>query len=200
MPKTPAKRRNDKSRPRKKPKAGSDAVRYITEAEFKQLLMGARLGRHPTRDVSLLMLMFEHGLRATELSQAKRTHLKLKEARIVVHRLKGSRSGEHPVSGSALRAARAYLRSRTDALPWLFVTERGAPFTRQGIYYLVSAIAERAGLHAIHPHMLRHGCGFALANRGRDTRLIQDYLGHTDIRNTERYTRTAARRFEGLWD
>ena len=62
------------------------------------------------------------------------------------------------------------------------------------------AIAARAGLHAIHPHMLRHGCGYALANRGRDTRLIQDYLGHVDIRNTVIYTRTAARRFEGLWE
>ena len=102
--------------------------------------------------------------------------------------------------GSALRAVRAYLQSHTGALPWLFVTERGAPFTHQGIYYLVSAIAVRTGLHAIHPHMLRHGCGFALANRRRDTRLIQDYLGHTDIRNTERYTRTAARRFEELWE
>ena len=97
MPKAPTKRRNDKSKPKKKPVAGSDAVRYITEVEFKQLLTGARLGRHPARDASLLWLMFEHGLRATELVLAKRTHLKLKEARFVIHRLKGSRSGEHPV-------------------------------------------------------------------------------------------------------
>ncbi len=81
---------NDKSQPKRKPKAGSDAVQYITEVEFKQLLTSARLGRHPARDAAILWLMFEHGLRATELAQAKRTHLKLKDARFVIHRLKGS--------------------------------------------------------------------------------------------------------------
>lgn len=200
MPKPKAKRQSVKSKAGKTPVAGADAVQYITEAEFEQLLAGARKGRHPERDMALLRLIFEHGLRATELLLAKRSQLKLQEARFVVHRLKGSRSGEHPVSGPTLRAVRAYLRTRTDALPWLFVTERGAPFTRQGLHYLIGAIAARAGLHSIHPHMLRHGCGYALANRGRDTRLIQDYLGHVDIRNTEIYTRTAARRFEGLWE
>jgi len=200
MPKTTAKRQSVKSKSKKPPATGTRAVPYITEAEFEKLLAGARMGRHPARDAAILRLMFEHGLRASELLAAKRTQLKLQEARFQVKRLKGSRSTEHPVSGSTLRAVRAYLRSRTDALPWLFVTERGAPFTRQGLHYLVGAIAGRAGLHAIHPHMLRHGCGYALANRGRDTRLIQDYLGHVDIRNTEIYTRTAARRFEGLWE
>jgi site-specific recombinase XerD len=200
MPTPHAKRQSVKSKTRKTSVAGTDVVRYITETEFEQLLTGARQGRYPVRDVAMLRLLFEHGLRATELALAKRTQFKLKEARFIVHRLKGSRSGEHPVSGSTLRAVRAYLRSRADALPWLFVTERGAPFTRQGLHYLIGAIATRAGLHHIHPHMLRHACGFALANRGRDTRLIQDYLGHIDIRNTERYTKTAARRFEGLWE
>jgi len=85
-------------------------------------------------------------------------------------------------------------------LPWLFVTERAEPFTRQGLHYLIGAIAKRAGLNHVHPHMLRHGCGFALANRGRDTRLIQDYLGHKSIQHTVTYTATAARRFEGLWE
>jgi len=51
----------------------------------------------------------------------------------------------------------------------------------------------------VHPHTLRHSCGFALANKGYDLRLIQDYLGHRDPRHTVHYTRTAGRRFEGLW-
>ncbi len=48
--------------------------------------------------------------------------------------------------------------------------------------------------------MLRHGTGYAVANKGKDTRLIQDYLGHVDIKNTVIYTETNAARFEGLWD
>jgi len=79
------------------------------------------------------------------------------------------------------------------------LSERG-PMTRQAVNYLVAEIGQRAKLrfHA-HPHMLRHSTGYYLANRGYDTRLVQDYLGHKNIMHTVRYTRTAATRFEGLW-
>jgi site-specific recombinase XerD len=83
----------------------------------------------------------------------------------------------------------------SDALPWLFISERGQPLTR----YLIAVAAERAGLAGVHPHTLHHSCGFALANKGHDLKLIQDYLGHRDPRHTVRYTRTSGRRFEGLW-
>jgi type 1 fimbriae regulatory protein FimB len=95
-----------------------------------------------------------------------------------------------------------YLTQRGDSpLPWLFLTERGDQFTRFTINYLVRITGERAGLaFRVHPHMLRDGCGYALANRGYDLSLIQDYLGHRDPKHTTRYTRTAANRFEGLWE
>jgi type 1 fimbriae regulatory protein FimB len=50
------------------------------------------------------------------------------------------------------------------------------------------------------PHMLRHSCGYYLANKGTDLRTMQDYLGHRDPRHTVHYTRVAGRRFEGLWN
>jgi type 1 fimbriae regulatory protein FimB len=98
---------------------------------------------------------------------------------------------------------RAWLRQRINApccnSPLVFLSERG-PMTRQAFNYTCAEIGKRAGLSIkIHPHMLRHSCGFALANKGCDTRLIQDYLGHRNIRHTQLYTRTAAVRFEGLW-
>ena len=72
--------------------------------------------------------------------------------------------------------------------------------TRQAVNYLAAAIGERAGLgFHVHPHMFRHSTGYYLANRGHDTRLVQDYLGHRNIAHTVRYSRTAAARFEGLW-
>ena len=84
-------------------------------------------------------------------------------------------------------------------LPYVFLSERG-PCTRQMFNYLVATIGERAGLLMhVHPHMLRHSCGYYLANKGYDTRLIQDYLGHKNIQHTVRYTRAASTRFEGLW-
>lgn len=71
--------------------------------------------------------------------------------------------------------------------------------TRQAVNYLIATAAKRAGLPGVHPHTLRHSCGFALADKGHDLRLIQDYLGHRAPRHTVHYTRTAGRRFEGLW-
>jgi type 1 fimbriae regulatory protein FimB len=97
------------------------------------------------------------------------------------------------------RAIKRYLASRTDALPWLFISERGQPLTRQSVNYLLAESAAAAGLPPVHPHMLRHSCGFSLANCGYDLRLIQDYLEHRDPKHTVHYTRVAAGRFEGLW-
>lgn len=178
----------------------NEAIRYITGDEFSSLLKGARTGRHPQRDALIVKLLYQHGFRATELTKLKRSDIKLDDARIFVRRLKGSLSTEQPLSGTTLRTLRAHLRARTDKQPWVFISERGAPLTRQGLYSLIGAMAKRVGMDHTHPHMLRHGCGFALANKGRDTRLIQDYLGHKDIKNTVIYTRTAAKRFEGLWE
>jgi site-specific recombinase XerD len=94
-------------------------------------------------------------------------------------------------AGRGRRAARAikrYLNMRKEKQPWLFVSERGQPMTRQAVNYLVRETGERAGLGRVWPHMLRHSCGFALANKGADFRVIQDYLGHRDPRHTVRYT------------
>ena len=51
----------------------------------------------------------------------------------------------------------------------------------------------------VHPHMLRHACGFKLANAGRDTRAVQHYLGHANIQHTVRYTELSAERFQEFW-
>lgn len=96
----------------------------------------------------------------------------------------------------AKRAVKRQLATRTDALRWLFTSEHGQPLTRQSVNYLVGTAAERAGLPGVHSHTLRHSCGFALANKGYDLRLIHDYLGHRDRGD---YTHTAGRRVEGLW-
>ena len=101
-------------------------------------------------------------------------------ARVWIRRLKNGLSVEHPVAGDELRAIKRYLHTRHDTLPRLFLSERGQPMPRQSINYLIGAAARRAGLGALHPHMLRHTCVFYLTNQGYDLRLIQDYLGHRD--------------------
>ena len=172
---------------------------YLGAAEITALLDAARAGRHGGRDHLLMLMMYRHGLRVSEAVALRRDEVDLDQARLWVRRLKGGLSVEQPIAGDELRAIRRHLASRRDALPWLFVSERNHPLTRQAVNYLIAAAAERAGLAPVHPHMLRHSCGYALANKGYDLRLIQDYLGHRDPRHTAHYTRTAARRFEGLW-
>ena len=87
---------------------------------------------------------------------------------LAIRRLKRGLNVEHSIAGDELRAIKRYMASRTDALPWLFISERGQPFTRQSVNYLIAEAAARVGLPPTHPHMLRHSCGFSLANRGYD--------------------------------
>ena len=98
------------------------------------------------------------------------------------------------MAGDELRAIKRYLAGRSDHLPWLFLSERGQPLTRSSVQYLVRVAAERVGLLNVHPHTLRHSCGYYLADRGTDLRTMQDYLGHRDPRHTVHYTRVSGRR------
>ena len=176
---------------------------FMTPAEMDRLLAAARHGRHDVRDHLLVLLAHRHAYRVSELIDVRLRDIDLDSAHIYVRRHKGSISTQQPLPGDELRAIKAYLRvrqqHRSARSPYLFLSERG-PMTRQAVNYLFREAGERAGLRfRVYPHMLRHSCGYYLANKGCDTRLIQDYLGHKNINHTVRYTRTAAVRFEGLW-
>ena len=179
------------------------AKNFLTTSEMKKFLAAARKGRHAVRDYCLMLMAYRHGLRVSELIDIRLNDLDLETGRLFVRRLKGSLSTQQPIEGDELRALRAWLRAR-ETYPnassnYLFLSERGM-LTRQAINYLVTQIGHKASLNfKVTPHSLRHSTGYFLANKGHDTRLIQDYLGHKNITHTVRYTRTAAARFEGLW-
>ena len=173
---------------------------YLDPSEIDRLLEAAKDGRHGERDYALLLLMYRHGLRVSESVHLKQDQVNLKQSRIWVKRAKGSLDTEQPLAGDELRALKRYLATREDHLPWLFASERGQQMVRRAVNYIIGEAGKRAGLGHVHPHMLRHSCGYALANKGQDFRLIQDWLGHRDPKHTTKYTRVAARRFEGVWD
>ena len=198
-PATVTDRRNVKSGFQAAADAHDRAKDFLTPGEIEALLDAARIGRHGVWDHLLVLVMYRHGLRVSEAAGLRRDEVDLDQARLWVRRLKDGLSVEQPIAGAELRAIKRYLATQSDGLPWLFISERSQPLTRQSVNYLVGAAAERAGLGAVHLHMRRHACGFYLANQGYDLRLIQDYLGHRDPKHTVHYTRVAGSRFEGLW-
>ena len=172
---------------------------FLTPGEMDKLLKAARLSCFGQRDHAMMLLAYRHGLRVSELVDARKTDFSADEGRVWVARKKGGLSTNQPLASDEIRAVKAYLGTRDDGLPWLFLSSRTNQMTRQNFNYLVAQAAERAGLGDVNPHMLRHSCGHALAEKGTDTRLMQYWLGHRDIRHTAHYSRTSSKRFEGLW-
>jgi type 1 fimbriae regulatory protein FimB len=172
---------------------------FLDPTEMKAFLEAAKAGRQGVRDHLLFLMMYRHGLRCSEAVDLRRDDVSFDRATLWVRRLKGSNSGMHPVEGNELRAIRRYLGLRQDNLPWLFLSERRGRLTRFAINYLVNRTAVAVGFTNLHPHCLRHSCGYAFADRGVDLRTIQEWLGHRSIEMTVRYTRISQRRFNGLW-
>lgn len=185
---TPIRRPNSEIRPRE----------HLTELEVDKLIAAGKGNRHGHRDAAMILICFRHGLRASELCELQWSDVEFESATLHLRRAKGGSTGTHPLLGDELRALRALKREIKS--PFVFVSERGAPFTVSGLQKMIG----RAGIEAkmpfkVHPHMLRHATGFVLANKGTDTRTLQAYLGHRSIQSTVRYTELTPGRFKNLW-
>ena len=163
----------------------------------------AKGSRHAARDRCLLLLMFRHGLPVSEACGLRLSQVDTESRVLHVARLKQGSSTTHPLRADDLWVIKAWLAERVRMKPEtdaFFISERRGPLSRKTAWLATRTYGERAGLPVEgHPHMLRHACGFALADQGADTRLIQDYLGHRNIQHTVRYTATNPARFERLW-
>ena len=172
---------------------------HLTPTEVERLIEAAKANRQGHRDATMILLAYRHGLRASELVDLRWDQVDFNQAVLHVRRVKNGTPATHPLTGRQLRALRKLQREAPES-PFVFVSERGAPFSVSGFRRMIERATEAADLGIkAHPHMLRHACGYALANQGTDTRTLQAYLGHRNISNTVRYTELAPNRFRGLW-
>jgi len=186
--------------PRRRPNAELRSREYLTDAEVERLLKATKANRWAHRDATMILIAYRHGLRATEAADLRWDQVDFGTATLHVRRVKQGSASTHPILGDELRALRRLQRDQEPKSTFVFTSERGAPFTTAGFARMI----ERAGAEAklgykAHPHMLRHACGFALANKGHDTRALQAYLGHRNIQHTVRYTELAPDRFKAFW-
>ena len=185
---------------RRLPNASLRTREYLTEAEVERLMEAANGNRWGHRDGTMILITYRHGLRAAEAVDLRWDQVDFRTATLHVRRVKQGTPATHPLRGDELRALRRLQREQEPKSPFVFTSERGSPFATAGFARMI----ERAGIEAnfafkAHPHMLRHACGYALANRGHDTRALQAYLGHRNIQHTVRYTELSPTRFKDFW-
>jgi type 1 fimbriae regulatory protein FimB len=172
--------------------------RYLRPAEAHRLIEAAgKRGRYPFRDKVLVRLVYRHGLRASEAVGLRWSQIDLDQGVLHVARVKGSNDSTHSLDRDELRDLRKIRQAVTGL--YVFETERGGPLSVDALQYIVRQAGRLAKLDVeAHPHMLRHAAGYMLANEGTDTRLIQDFLGHRDIRHTAHYTAISPKRLAAV--
>ncbi len=170
---TVTKRTVSKGRPAGRPPNRELRTReHLTPVEIERLIEAAKGNRQGHRDATMILLAFRHGLRAAELVDLRWDQVGFDEGVLHVRRVKNGTPATHPLSGKELRALRK-LQRESGGNPFVFVSERGAPFSVSGFRRMIERAGRAAGLEIkAHPHMLRHATGYALANKGTDTRTL----------------------------
>jgi integrase len=191
--------------PPRRPNTALRKREHLTEAEIDRLLKAAGESFYGHRDRTAILICFRHGLRVSELCALTWDDVTdlghANRATLNVRRLKGGVSGAHPLEPDEVIALRR-LRQAHPGDVFVLTTERGGPFTPAGFRKMLARAARAAGLGSlhVHPHMLRHSTGYALANRdGVTTRDVAEVLGHANMANTRRYAALNAARFRGIW-
>lgn len=178
---------------------------HLTNEQVESMLKASRQhGRkeHRHRNYTMVLLMWQHGLRVNEMCKMTWAKIELDGLKptIFINRLKDSSSGYHPLTGESVRALRRLKSDPTANSKYVFVSHFDRPINSRWVYTIVQRLGEAAKIPIpTSPHMLRHACGYKLINEGCNTRIIQDYLGHKQINNTEKYTALSINKFDGIW-
>ena len=180
--------------------------KFLTVKEVEELL-GAPDDKKPrgVRDRAMLEVLYGSGLRVSELASLRLAEVNLEDG-FLVCRGKGGKERIVPLGRSACDAAKRYLAEVRPLVvsgerDELFLSRRGKPFSRQGLWKLIRQHAREAGLAAkISPHVLRHSFATHLLERGADLRSVQLMLGHSQITTTQIYTHVSRERLRRVYD
>lgn len=173
---------------------------YLTPDEVTRIITAAgSVGKFPHRDRILILICYRHALRVSELVSLRWDQIDPVNKTLHVNRAKRGVPSLHPLQEDVIRGLDVLKRTSLGD-PYIFVTYKRRPMTAGTVRKIVARAGTLAGIpFSIHPHMLRHACGFYLANKGFDTRAIQSYMGHRSIQHTVRYTELTTERFKDFW-
>jgi site-specific recombinase XerD len=179
----------------------NNALEYLTESQIEDLMNACNkvFKRYAHRNKTMILMAYQHALRSSELCFLQWRDVDLQSNRLYVRRVKGSISTYQPMS---VRLTKSLHKVKKDFAKYnsnyVFISQRGFPIDNRTFRQIMQKLGEKLNMENIHPHILRHSCGYHLANQGLDTRLIQDYLGHSNINNTVIYTKTNPERFNNI--
>lgn len=173
---------------------------YLTPDEVSDLIKAAAsIGRYRLRDKSLILVSYRHALRVSELVALRWDQVDFTNKLLHVNRIKRGTPSLHPLQDEVIEALRA-ISEEQPSNPYIFISNRGSHLSASTVRKIIARAGMIAGIpFRVHPHMLRHACGFYLANKGFDTRAIQHYMGHRNIQHTVRYTELTSERFKDFW-
>lgn len=188
-----------KTTPRKPKSEDKRSRKYLTKDEVTRLRTAAKkIGRLGDRDSLIILMMYRHGLRVSELCGLKWQQVQLDQGVIHINRVKHGSASVQPLEADEIRALRKLKREQQTS-PFVFISERKGPLSSRAVQAMIERAGQVAGIEfPVNAHALRHACGYALANAGTDTRSIQAYLGHRNIQHTTLYTQLSSTRFNSF--
>lgn len=179
--------------PQRRKPWSTETIKYLTQVEMRLLLAEAKESK---RDYTLFLLAYRHGLRASEVGLLEINDIDFARHKIHLHRLKRSVSGVHPMRPDEVKAVKAYLKTRSDDNPTLFLSRIAEPISRRQLDHLIKDYGKLAGLpqEKQHFHCLKHSIATHHLDAGADIRFVQDWIGHASITNTTIYAQLTNRR------
>lgn len=168
----------------------SRTIKFLTEDELKRLIKAISKDGNK-RDKAIFLISYRHGLRPSEVGMLHVSDVDFQKMRMRIHRLKGSYSGVNSMQPDESRILKSYLKARNSDSPYLFLSNRGLPISRQMLDVLMRKFGAIAAIpdDKQHFHVLKHSIATHLIDSGADIKFVQDWLGHANIQNTEVYAK-----------